>query len=374
MLSNHCVSISLPSLARRNTICRLAAMHASDSSAADRHASDLKSDVWDSLRLEQYMEARDWRGVEDYYKEVVNGAGAFDEIGCEMPVTRWPHEADKMPPGCKKPPRITYQVCIAYFGPEFQGFARQPNDIRTVEGCLLDALRSLIPPYCPRSSISSAGRTDKGVSALCQSFSFHTRVELSDEDLKEAIENQAPGYIRVISVTRRSRSFHATFAAQWRRYIYLMPLITDDPMDIDLVNAMLDRLVGNKLNYTSLARDTPPGKDCECLLSLAKAKRVHLRGSPVLCIELIADRFLRRMVRNLVSTLVVLGSTGGKGQSRVNSEFRDQTIIPSQHVSHDLNAEPEDTLLNLILSQDRDMTSRAPAPALGLIFAGVGYS
>lgn len=354
---------SLPSRCNSRIVpCRSSAMHLSGS--------------WDSRRLEEYMlEGRDWASVDDYYQEMIRGEKTLAAIACEMPQTYWPDDpTDKIPPGSKKAPRITYQVCISYYGPSFCGFARQP-EVKTVEGCLLDALRTIIPPGCPRSSISSSGRTDKGVSALSQCVSFHTRTLLTGEGLKSSIESQAPGFIRVLSVTRRSRSYHATFNAKWRRYIYLLPLRSDDRMDIDLINCMLSKLVGKQLDYTAFARDTPSGKDCECELMVARAKRVDLKDGSAVCIELVANRFLRRMVRNLVSTLVVLGSTQGQGQMFVHAEFRDPSFHPPLPAPSPAptSTEPEDALLNLVLSRDRDATSRHPAPPNGLIFAGVGY-
>ena len=112
--------------------------------------------------------------------------------------------------------------------------------------------------HCGRSAVASAGRTDKGVSAIgqvtqggapyhaserpggdphfliittrwdsdflscwrmhTQVFSFHTREDLTAETIAAGLEGQAPaGSLRVVSVCRRPRSFHATFGAKWRR-------------------------------------------------------------------------------------------------------------------------------------------------------------
>ena len=67
-----------------------------------------------------------------------------------------------------KRPRITYQVELAYLGQAFHGWMRQPGSIPTVEGAVLAGIRSIIPQSVGRSAVASAGRTDKGVSALAQ--------------------------------------------------------------------------------------------------------------------------------------------------------------------------------------------------------------
>ncbi len=51
-----------------------------------------------------------------------------------------------------------------------------------------------------------------------QIVSFHTREDMSAELIASAVHSQAaPGMLRVVSVRRRQRSYHATFGAQWRR-------------------------------------------------------------------------------------------------------------------------------------------------------------
>jgi tRNA U38,U39,U40 pseudouridine synthase TruA len=141
---------------------------------------------------------------------------------------------------------------------------------------------------------------------------------------------------RVWHVAEVDREFHATFSAQWRRYVYLLPLrqqqqqqelqgqqsdallpkFTDEltaalqqpaqqaaaiepqgqqqdsqqqqqhqqlitalqEADVDpaKVNALLQQLQCRQVNYYAYARDTPRGKDCECTLHVARASLVHL--------------------------------------------------------------------------------------------------
>jgi hypothetical protein len=110
-------------------------------------------------------------------------------------------------------------------------------------------------------------------------------------------------------------------------------------------------------------RDTPAGKDCSCFLHTARATVVALPAThqnqqlgrqshhQCLCIELVGNRFLRRMVRVLVATAVREALPSAAAAGRTESPL-EALMCPGG---------------------DRRVTA-APAPALGLCFAAVGYS
>jgi len=117
---------------------------------------------------------------------------------------------------------------------------------------------------------------------------------------------------------------------------------------------LLQPLCGEDVDFVAYARMTPKGASCVCRLHSASAELVHLDDSSLdtqpcsaLPVQLVGDRFVRRMVRVLVATLVresVLGSTD-------MSERRLRDIAES-----------------------RDRLASAPAaPACGLCLVGAGY-
>ncbi len=59
------------------------------------------------------------------------------------------------------------QVALSYYGPAFKGWMAQ-KQLHTVEGVVQQALGPLCPMVSKAVAVSSAGRTDKGVSAAAQ--------------------------------------------------------------------------------------------------------------------------------------------------------------------------------------------------------------
>ncbi|KMT17639.1 hypothetical protein BVRB_2g035880 [Beta vulgaris subsp. vulgaris] len=123
------------------------------------------------------------------------------------------------------------------------------------------------------------------------------------------------------------------------------------------VDQLLHQLQGKLLSYKMFARDTKAarntGPPTECFIYHARAVEAripcsdkgHADGVKVMCVELVANRFLRRMVRVLVATVVREAAAGSE----------------------------EDVLLKLMEATCRRATA-PPAPPHGLCLVDVGYS
>lgn len=231
----------------------------------------------------------------------------------------------------------TYRATIAYDGRAFGGYARQ-IDLDTVEAALLEAL-GLVLPAAP--SIAVAGRTDRGVNATGQVVSFRASGRGLGAKIAEAIDRVRPGALACLEVREVDRRFHAQYSARARRYVYLHP----DPGGLDL--ARLDRMLGalqGRRCFGAFARDTPPGQSTVRTLLEARARRVHREAQSMLRFDLLADAFLRRMVRVLVATALREAAAGSA----------------------------EDALVELAAAGDRRRTA-LPAPTEGLTLSRVVY-
>nr|GLL20292.1 uncharacterized protein LOC109146864 isoform X1 [Ipomoea trifida] len=304
--------------------------------------------------------------------------------------------------------RVTFKIVLSYNGASFGGWQKQPG-LTTVQELVERALgqfvdekkaQQLKDKNLPLEGCAVvAGRTDKGVSASQQVCSFYTwRKDVKVQDIADAINSIAPGKIRVVSVTKVSREFHPNFSAKWRRYLYIFPLEQEDcqhrkdvtdkycsnvhqpnqcadndecvvgnaegevvpgnkptRFEVSKVNHLLRQLEGKLLSYKMFARDTKPsrniGPPTECFVFHARAIEVSLpcaedgSHTKTMCIELVANRFLRKMVRVLVATAIREAVAGAD----------------------------EDALLKLMDATCRRATA-PPAPPDGLCLVDVGYA
>lgn len=259
--------------------------------------------------------------------------------------------------------RVTYKVELGYHGTSFEGFAWQKEKENTVEALMQDLIRPILKK---QPIISCSGRTDLGVHAVGQCCSFYTwshrrfaDPSLLASELRRALEEANPDSLGVYGIERMPREFHATFSCHWRYYMYVLPPRTSSDGEIDRHGAavtaealerLLKPLQGRTLSYNAFARDTPKGKNVECVLHFAAVTEEDLGDGleSVLVIHLVGNRFLRRMVRVLVATLVKVAAetTGGSNET---------------------------ALLELARTEDRMLTEPS-APASGLCLARVGFS
>ena len=257
--------------------------------------------------------------------------------------------------------------------------------------CVAAVQRALEPLFRgePTRPLYASGRTDRGVHGVAQTVSFSSKRDLnlsgegSSESFREkvvALVARSPagrlGHVRVVDAPpprEAHEKFHATFCCTWRRYVYVFPLrqslleerTPEKLVDVDLLNSMLGALETSAapVDCHAFARDTPKGKSA--LVNFIRARaflgavpvplprqsqdaedaaRAKREPEPVVVVELVANRFLRKLVRVLVATAAREAATGAK----------------------------PDILLALAAARERSATA-SPAPAGGLFFAGVGY-
>lgn len=205
--------------------------------------------------------------------------------------------------------QMSYRLEIEYDGTDFLGWQVQHRG-RTVQGELEGALAKLFGE--PTRAVA-AGRTDTGVHALGQVVHFRTARHRPPETVHRALNALLPKDIHIKDIAPVPLDFHARFQARWRRYKYLL---TTQPSALWRRFAWCPRFDYDFGRLKEAARHLPGRHDfapfalsgsdvartvCEVYLARWE-EREGLR-----IFDIVADRFLRGMVRRLVGTLLEIG-------------------------------------------------------------------
>ncbi len=206
---------------------------------------------------------------------------------------------------------MRYFIELSYRGAPFHGWQVQPGVV-TVQSVIEDALAKLVRRTVP---IVGAGRTDAGVNA---------RTMVAHLDLPDDF-NAGEGFLRSLnSICGRDIAFrrispvapdaHARFDATQRTYRYFVhteknPFLGNlswqapPSLDFGTMNRAAETLLGRR-DFTSFSKLHTDVKTNIC--DLRAARWVQFEENRWY-FEIVADRFLRNMVRAVVGTLVDVG-------------------------------------------------------------------
>lgn len=111
----------------------------------------------------------------------------------------------------------TYKLTIAYDGSRYQGWQRQSNTDKTVQG-LLEQAASETAGY--PLEVQGSGRTDGGVHAKGQTASVILRGKVQESEFLQNMNRLLPLDIRVIEMELVKNGFHARLSAVGKCYEY----------------------------------------------------------------------------------------------------------------------------------------------------------
>lgn len=124
---------------------------------------------------------------------------------------------------------VRYRAVVSYLGSAYKGFEKQ-KQLPTIQGKIEDALCLLL---ATPTAIHGAGRTDAGVHARGQCFSFSSKESLSDiEAFRYALNRLLPSDIVVLSLQKASDDFDARHSSSGKIYSYSFHLGQRDPFAV----------------------------------------------------------------------------------------------------------------------------------------------
>ena len=211
---------------------------------------------------------------------------------------------------------MKFALGVEYDGSRYHGWQRQKNTHETVQEKVEIALSILAT--CP-VSVVCAGRTDAGVHAFEQVVHFETNKHREMHQWVLGTNSNLPDDVRIIWIKQVADNFHARFSAAARYYRYeILNRWVKSALSrhhvTTIFNPLDEKLMQHGANYLLGVHDFTSYRAQGCQ---AKSPIKHMHSIVIkriddkIIIDIIANAFLHHMVRNIVGTLLPIG-TGEK--------------------------------------------------------------
>ena len=208
-----------------------------------------------------------------------------------------------------------YKLVIAYNGENFKGFQFQSGE-KTVSSELLLGIRKIFKDVF---SFSAAGRTDSGVHAQGQVIHFDSLKDISEYKAKYSLNAVLNKNIRVLSFQKVDFLFHSR-KAKSRVYYYLFSPCEDISFYMKNYITYINFLPNEKFfsdfsnlvlgyhNFVNFRKKGSNEKSTFCTIFHFSINKKQIKSLYQSCeayyyeVQIVAESFLYRMVRNLVGS------------------------------------------------------------------------
>jgi tRNA pseudouridine38-40 synthase len=206
------------------------------------------------------------------------------------------------------------KLTLEYDGRAYHGWQRQ-SGLPTVQGAVEAAVAKVAGRHI---TVTGAGRTDAGVHAAGQVASFRTASRLKSAAWQRALNWHLPGDIVALDASAAPAGFDARRSATRKRYEYRLwlsqtrPALEEGrlwhvpyPLSLSRMKSAARHLIGRHdcSGFQSADQRRPIGRSALCTIHVCRI----IGTSPRLIIRIEADRFLYKMARSIVGTLVEIG-------------------------------------------------------------------
>ncbi|VBB04869.1 trna pseudouridine synthase [Lucifera butyrica] len=204
------------------------------------------------------------------------------------------------------------KLILAYDGTAYHGFQRQANAL-TVQQVVEERLARI---FGHKITLTGAARTDAGVHAYGQVVNFYTGGSIPVERIPAAAQGLLPRDIVVCSAEEVDADFHARYNAKSKIYqykIYTGPIADPflrnyawhitRPLCVDTMDRVVSQVKGTHDFSAFRAAGSAPVNPVRTILDAA----CRNNGS-MIEIMFWGTGFLYHMVRNLVGTLIDVGT------------------------------------------------------------------
>lgn len=246
---------------------------------------------------------------------------------------------------------MKYAACIEYDGTPYKGWQRQSH-ASSVQEEVEKALSQLANHPI---DINCAGRTDSGVHGIGQVIHFESEAKRDEKAWRMGCNTNLPNDIALRWIQPVKDDFHARFSATSRTYRYIILnqktrpallqnrvywyFLQNQPLDEVQMNSAAQYLLGEN-DFSSFR-----AAGCQAKHAMRFMESITVsRSGDFVYVDIKANAFLHHMVRNIVGSLLEIGS-GDK---------------------------PAEWFADLLQLKDRNQAG-ATALACGLYFVSVDY-
>ncbi len=223
------------------------------------------------------------------------------------------------------------KLTIEYDGSQYSGWQIQRSQNFPVAGRKKRTIQEVIEKTLQRIlqdkiRLIASGRTDAGVHALAQIANFKTKSNISLKNLQYALNGLLPEDITISKTGEKDLGFHSRFAAKSKVYRYLIlnqrypsALLRNRVyfypyhLDFKLMRQESACLEGRHDFKSFCASGGKPKDTLRSIKRITIAKVSYpFKICRLIAIDIEADGFLYNMVRNIVGTLIHIGSGKSK--------------------------------------------------------------
>ncbi len=207
---------------------------------------------------------------------------------------------------------MRYLITFSYDGTNYNGYQSQPdgNTIQDkIEQCLYKINGN------KEIKIHATGRTDSHVHALNQRAHFDLDGDFNEFRIKRSLNGLLPSDIYIKKVEKVSDDFHARFDIKKKEYMYIINLGEYNPLernyvyqfnsnlDVDKMKRAINDFIGTH-NFKAFTKVDGEKEDYKRTIYEARIEE----DKEYLRIYFVGSGFLRYMVRNMVGTLLEIGT------------------------------------------------------------------
>lgn len=204
-----------------------------------------------------------------------------------------------------------FKLLLAYDGTRYHGWERKKG-LDTIQGRLENVLSRLAEDEV---EVIGAGRTDAGVHAKGMVANVQLDVDMTEEELKKALNHYLPDDIAVREVKEASPRFHARYRAVGKTYCYTCYDGEEKPVfdrkfvtvlerspDLERMRQAAELLTGQH-DFKSFCGNPKMKKS-----TVRTVDRINIvKKGGYLTFTVHGDGFLQHMVRIMVGTLLEVG-------------------------------------------------------------------